>query len=634
MRIGNGSAKSTQDLVRETIAGEREAFELLVDRYRDAVSAVAYSYLGGFDDVQDAVQEAFVHAYCNLRQLREPEKFGPWLRRIAANSCAMALRKRERSSISLEEIAEQPSSADDARRIASRAVVSEALSKLSDTTRLTVTLSYIDGYSHSEVAEFLEVPITAVRSRLRHAKRKLREEMLEMVEDVLHEDKPGDELAKRIVEYASRSQSLMMADSNEAALRLCDEALAAIDELSQSATPEELRELLLRTVRSSDGLGDDKERALRNLKDWSVDDIKAREAADILLRQADVLLRMGDVDGAKKRFEDAASRMAAVEDEEASAKLVASIASSYARNHQGSLAREWLPEALANARTAGNTPAEAMHTWTLATTYLEDAQPALARPLLRRAGELFREANEPSLAVMAGAALHLIDDVGEERWDTLEQYICFCLALKKTGSRIEVSDKGYGWGSKPDEHDWKPEVGVLFRIDYHGLVFDASLPPGAAWRGTNKWFRDAHMEGTTTVVSYDESVESTLGRFSRCLLLETVVRDTLKDDETEETRLRVKRMCGKRSSWFAPGVGLVRFVAESEEGSVSVVDLKDYETAGHCAEYLPLAVGNSWTYWWPDAPGGAGAKERYEVAGSEGGLWYLENYRYVMKRRP
>ena len=179
MRTGNGSDKSTQALVEDTIAGNTEAFARLVDRYRDAASAVAYSYFGGFDDVQDAVQEAFVHAYCNIRQLKDPAKFGPWLRRITANSCAMALRKRERANVSLDEVAEQASTSDDAGKIAAREIVQEALAKLSDATRLTVTLSYIDGYSHAEVAEFLEVPLTTVRSRLRHAKRKLREEMLD-----------------------------------------------------------------------------------------------------------------------------------------------------------------------------------------------------------------------------------------------------------------------------------------------------------------------------------------------------------------------------------------------------------------------------------------------------------------------
>ena len=78
-----GSTESTKVLVERVIVGDRDAFAGLVDRYRDAACAVAYSYFGGFDDVQDAVQEAFVQAYCQLHQLREPAKFGPWLRRIA-----------------------------------------------------------------------------------------------------------------------------------------------------------------------------------------------------------------------------------------------------------------------------------------------------------------------------------------------------------------------------------------------------------------------------------------------------------------------------------------------------------------------------------------------------------------------
>jgi|GEM_PF-3377661 len=81
----------------------------------------------------------------------------------------MILRKRERTNVSFGEITEQPAALDNTRGIAVRTVVREALARLSDKTRLTVTLSYINGYSHAEVAEFLEIPVGTVRSRLRHA---------------------------------------------------------------------------------------------------------------------------------------------------------------------------------------------------------------------------------------------------------------------------------------------------------------------------------------------------------------------------------------------------------------------------------------------------------------------------------
>lgn len=186
-------------LVRQALCGDRAAFGKLVSRYRDAVCGVAYHYLGSFDDAQDVAQEAFVHAYLHLRLLREPSRFGRWLRRITVNACKDALRRRSATTpttgsdedLMLGQRAETATAEDG--RTATRIVVREALGRLTEPLRLTVTLCCIDGYSHAEVAEFLEIPVNTVRSRLRRAKAQLREEMMDMVETGLkHEAPPAD----------------------------------------------------------------------------------------------------------------------------------------------------------------------------------------------------------------------------------------------------------------------------------------------------------------------------------------------------------------------------------------------------------------------------------------------------------
>src|SRR5947207_1571290 len=89
------------ELVRQARAGEAAAFAELVDRYRDGICGVAYHYLGHGDDAQDAAQEAFVRAYLQLPQLRDPGRFAPWLRRITANVCADLLRQRDPMTVPL-----------------------------------------------------------------------------------------------------------------------------------------------------------------------------------------------------------------------------------------------------------------------------------------------------------------------------------------------------------------------------------------------------------------------------------------------------------------------------------------------------------------------------------------------------
>ena len=95
MRLRTEDGKDDAGMVRKAREGSREAFTALVGRYRDMVYGTAYHYLGNAEDAQDAAQEAFVSAYGRLGQLREPEKFAPWLRRLTLNGCADILRRRD-----------------------------------------------------------------------------------------------------------------------------------------------------------------------------------------------------------------------------------------------------------------------------------------------------------------------------------------------------------------------------------------------------------------------------------------------------------------------------------------------------------------------------------------------------------
>lgn len=177
-----------EQLVSRTLAGDKDAFAELVERYRDAVCAVAYSYLGNFDDVQDAAQDAFLQVYRQLAQLREPGKFGPWLRRITSNVCLGMLRRKGHNLLPLDILSEH-SDTSSSKDLAQSLAVRDALSRLSENARVTLTLFHMDGYSHAEIAGFLEVPVNTVRSRLRSARKQLSEEMIDMVTNELSEGK-------------------------------------------------------------------------------------------------------------------------------------------------------------------------------------------------------------------------------------------------------------------------------------------------------------------------------------------------------------------------------------------------------------------------------------------------------------
>src|SRR5436305_14363933 len=93
------------ELIRQALGGVAPAFAALVDRYRDPLCGMAYSYLGSFEDAQDVAQEVLIYAYLHLRELRETECFAPWLRRITRSRCTDRLRRRAHAPLSLDQLA-------------------------------------------------------------------------------------------------------------------------------------------------------------------------------------------------------------------------------------------------------------------------------------------------------------------------------------------------------------------------------------------------------------------------------------------------------------------------------------------------------------------------------------------------
>jgi len=83
-------------IIQECLNGEREAFGVLVDKYKEGIYAFAYSKLRDFQDAEDVTQEVFLRAYRDLRSLKRWERFAFWLYRIAYARCAELLKMKSR----------------------------------------------------------------------------------------------------------------------------------------------------------------------------------------------------------------------------------------------------------------------------------------------------------------------------------------------------------------------------------------------------------------------------------------------------------------------------------------------------------------------------------------------------------
>ena len=154
-------------LVRRVLAGDVEAYAELVDRHRRWAINLAYQLLGDAEEAEDAAQEAFVIAYRKLRQLRQGESFGFWLRRILVN---LTLRRRRR--LARQRPAEFHVPPAVAGVNATRVAVHQVLQQMPDHLAVVLVLRELHALSYEEIARTLSIPIGTVRSRL-HAAREL-----------------------------------------------------------------------------------------------------------------------------------------------------------------------------------------------------------------------------------------------------------------------------------------------------------------------------------------------------------------------------------------------------------------------------------------------------------------------------
>jgi RNA polymerase sigma factor (sigma-70 family) len=176
--MSNESLMTDADVVGRVLNGERHEFTQLIHRYQDRIYGLAYHYTNHFEDARDVAQDAFIQAYRQLQTLREPVKFGPWLKQLTINECRM--RHRERATRKEEALTEAHdgilvgvSESDDTDR---KLALQQAMSALPEANRLTLTLFYFYSYSLEELATFLEVSTGTVMSRLRNARRQLKKE--------------------------------------------------------------------------------------------------------------------------------------------------------------------------------------------------------------------------------------------------------------------------------------------------------------------------------------------------------------------------------------------------------------------------------------------------------------------------
>lgn len=174
--------RTVADLVRAAQSGDREAFGLLFERYRPAIVALAMRRVRNADEAEELAQDVFIQAMQKIDQLRVPEAFGGWLRRIVHR---MAINRMTRSRTALacdpETLEatclanENPEATAEDREAA--AAVRSHLNQLGTLDQQTLTAFYLQSKSLIEMSNEFDAPVGTIKRRLHVARKRLAKEM-------------------------------------------------------------------------------------------------------------------------------------------------------------------------------------------------------------------------------------------------------------------------------------------------------------------------------------------------------------------------------------------------------------------------------------------------------------------------
>ena len=210
---------SDVELIRRTLDGDDTAFTQLVRKYQKPVHALAWRKIGDFHIAEEITQDTFLKAYQKLATLKEPQRFSSWLYVIAARHCVAWLRKKrlltqsleETSLVQLERATYSGYVVEENERISAetqREVVKKLLAKLQESERTIITLYYFGEMSSAEIGEFLGVSANTIRSRLRRAQQRLKEEE-PMIREALENFQITPYLTENIIREISRMKPVV-----------------------------------------------------------------------------------------------------------------------------------------------------------------------------------------------------------------------------------------------------------------------------------------------------------------------------------------------------------------------------------------------------------------------------------------
>ena len=191
---------SDLDLVKQSQAGDTEAFDQLVGRYRARVFGMIYNMVHNEQDAWDLAQDSFLKAWKSIGRFRGQSSFYTWIYRIVTNVTIDWIRKKQVKGsgtefddvIQLKDIDPASQTVPKAAALPHqrmergeiRARIDQAIAQLSPEHRAVILMKEMEDMQYHEIAEALDCSIGTVMSRLFYARKKLQNLLRDLYEDV------------------------------------------------------------------------------------------------------------------------------------------------------------------------------------------------------------------------------------------------------------------------------------------------------------------------------------------------------------------------------------------------------------------------------------------------------------------
>ncbi|WP_047155266.1 RNA polymerase sigma factor [Aneurinibacillus tyrosinisolvens] len=173
--------RDDREWVEQVLAGDKQAYAHLVNKYKNKVYALLIGMGLQPQDAQDMAQESFIKAYKRLGSFDKSRSFSSWLYKIAVNCCLDEWKRKKKDIFEGADVPQIDLVSPEAMYLRKEEAeeLLNHIGHLPEKYRLVLMLRYTDHLSYSEIADVLDIPLGTVQNHLHRAKKKLKEQIVE-----------------------------------------------------------------------------------------------------------------------------------------------------------------------------------------------------------------------------------------------------------------------------------------------------------------------------------------------------------------------------------------------------------------------------------------------------------------------